>query len=94
VKSNPGGVISQEAFSAYEVLADLARSVGLDATFEVVPPPGLVHLNRPNLVVLTNPRLLPFLSQILEADPHLRYLHDDDGGTCSTGQQIPSTALP
>jgi len=52
---------------------------GLDATYEVVPPPGLVHLNRPNLIVLTNPRLLPFLSQILEADPHLRYAVDDNG---------------
>jgi transcriptional regulator with XRE-family HTH domain len=78
-KTNPGGVISQEAFSAYETLADLARSVGLDATYEVVPPPGLVHLNRPNLIVLTNPRLLPFLSQIMEADPHLRYALDEDG---------------
>lgn len=78
-KTNPGGVVSQEAFSAYETLADLARSVGLDATYEVVPPPGLVHLNRPNLIVLTNPRLLPFLSQIMEADPHLRYARDEDG---------------
>lgn len=78
-KTNPGGVISQQAFSAYEILADLARSVGLDATYEVVPPPGLVHLNRANLIVLTNPRLLPFLSQIMEADPHLRYAEDEDG---------------
>jgi hypothetical protein len=78
-KTDPGGVISQEAFSAYEALAELARSVGLDATYEVVPPPGLVHLNRPNLIVLTNPRLLPFLSQIMEADPHLRYAADDNG---------------
>jgi Helix-turn-helix len=78
-KAEPGGVISQEAFSAYEALADLARSVGLDATYEVVPPPGLVHLNRTNLVVLTNPRLLPFLSQVMEADPHLRYIADDKG---------------
>ena len=78
-KTEPGGVISQEAFSAYETLADLARSVGLDATYEVVPPPGLVHLNRANLIVLTNPRLLPFLSQVMEADPHLRYVVDDGG---------------
>jgi hypothetical protein len=78
-KQEPGGVISQEAFSAYEILADLARSVGLDATYEIVPPPGLVHLNRADLIVLTNPRLLPFLSQVMEADPHLRYLQDDGG---------------
>lgn len=78
-RADPGGVVSTEAFSAFETLADLARSVGLDASFETVPPPGLVHLNRPNLVVLTNPRLLPFLSQVMEADPHLRYLSDENG---------------
>jgi hypothetical protein len=78
-KPQPGGVVSAEAFSAYETLADLARSVGLDAKYEVVPPPGLVDLNRPNLIVLTNPRLLPFLSQVMGADPHLGYEVDDKG---------------
>lgn len=78
-KPQPGGVVSAEAFSAYEILADLARSVGLDSKYEVVPPPGLVDLNRPNLIVLTNPRLLPFLSQVMGADPHLGYAVDDNG---------------
>lgn len=78
-RSDPGAVLSAEAFGAYEILAELARSVGLDAAYEVVPPPGHVHLNRPNLVVLTNPRLLPFLSQVMEADPHLRYVEDEKG---------------
>jgi hypothetical protein len=68
-----------EAFNAYQLLADLARSVGLDSKYEVVPPPGLVDLNRPNLIVLTNPRLLPFLSQVMGADPHLGYAEDDGG---------------
>jgi hypothetical protein len=78
-KPQPGGVVSAEAFSAYEILADLARSVGLDTKYEVVPPPGLVDLNRPNLIVLTNPRLLPFLSQVMGADPHLGYAVDENG---------------
>ena len=78
-KPQPGGVISAEAFNAYQLLADLARSVGLDSKDEVVPPPGLVDLNRPNLIVLTNPRLLPFLSQVMGADPHLGYAEDDGG---------------
>jgi len=78
-KPQPGGVVSAEAFAAYELLADLARSVGLDSKYEVVPPPGLVDLNRPNLIVLTNPRLLPFLSQVMGADPHLGYAEDDHG---------------
>jgi len=78
-KPQPGGVVSAEAFSAYELLADLARSVGLDSRYEVVPPPGLVDLNQPNLIVLTNPRLLPFLSQVMGADPHLGYSMDGSG---------------
>src|SRR5690349_20040738 len=75
-RSDPGDMLSVEAFTAYELLSEAARSVGLDATYEVVPPPGHVHLNRSNLIVLTNPRLLPFLSQVMEADPHLRYVLD------------------
>lgn len=78
-KPDPGAVVSSESFSAYEVLAELARAVGLDATYEVVPPPGNVHLNRTNLIVMAGPRLLPFLDQVMEADPHLGYLHDDGG---------------
>ncbi len=78
-RSDPSDVLSAEAFTAYERLAEAARTVGLDATNEVVPAPGHVHLNRPNLIVLTNPRLLPFLSQVMEADPHIRYAADDKG---------------
>lgn len=78
-RDDPSDIVSAEAFTAYELLAEAARLVGLDATNEVVPRPGNVHLNRPNLIVLTNPRLLPFLSQVMEADPHLRYLVDDKG---------------
>lgn len=78
-KPDPGAVVSSESFSAYETLAELARSVGLDATYEVVPPPGNVHLNRANLIVMAGPRLLPFLDQVMAADPHLGYLHDDSG---------------
>jgi hypothetical protein len=78
-KPQPGGLVSAEAFGAYELLSELARSVGLDSKYEVVPPPGLVDLNRPNLIVLTNPRLLPFLSQVMGADPHLGYAEDEQG---------------
>lgn len=76
-KKSVSEMISAECFTAYEMLSETARGVGLDAAQEVVPPPGIVHLNRPNLVVLTNPRLLPFLSQVMEADPHLRYVPEN-----------------
>jgi hypothetical protein len=78
-RHDPGDVVSVESFAAFELLAEAARAVGLEAGYEVVPPPGHVHLNRPNLIVMTNPRLLPFLAQVMEADPHLRYLVDDKG---------------
>ncbi len=78
-RSDPGAVVSAQAFAAFQSIADLARSLGLDAVSETVPPPGLVDLNRPNLFVLTNPRLLPFLAQVMGADPALRYDHDDRG---------------
>ena len=78
-KADPGAVVSSESFAGYEVLASLARSVGLDVTYEVVPPPGHVHLNRANLIVMGGPRLLPFLNQVLEADRHLGYLEDEHG---------------
>jgi hypothetical protein len=44
-RRDPGKMLSVEAFAGYELLAEAARAVGLDATYEVVPPPGLVHLN-------------------------------------------------
>lgn len=78
-RPDPGGVVSTESFAAFEILSSLARTVGLDAIPETVPPPGLVNLNRPNLIVLTNPRLLPFVGQVMEADPHLRYRNDEGG---------------
>ncbi|GAA1423028.1 sigma factor-like helix-turn-helix DNA-binding protein [Catellatospora coxensis] len=72
-------VASGEAFGAYERLADLLRTLGLDSESEIVPPPGLLQLNRPNLVVLTSPRLLPFVGQVLDSDPHLAFTSDDRG---------------
>lgn len=73
-KTSVSEMISAECFTACGLLTEAARIVGLDVDQEVVPPPGNVRLNRPNLVVLTNPRLLPFLSQVMEADPHIRYI--------------------
>lgn len=72
-------VLSTEAMAAYQVLADLTRSVGLDPVCEVVPPPGMVDLNRPNLLVLTSPKLLPFVGQVLAADPWFTFAQDDKG---------------
>jgi hypothetical protein len=45
----------------------------------VIARPGNVHLNRTNLIVLGGPKLLPFVGQIMEADPYLRFEHDESG---------------
>lgn len=70
----PSTVISAEATKARDLIAETARNYGLDiAPHETVDPPGIVDLNRPNLIVLNSPRLLPFLTQVLAADPHLGF---------------------
>lgn len=72
-KVNPSAVISAEALAAYQLIADAAAGYDLRAEYEVVPPPGMVRLNRPNLVVLSSPRLLPLVGQVLEADANLGF---------------------
>jgi hypothetical protein len=42
-------VVPAEAFGAYELRPELGRSVRLDSKYKVVPPPGLVDLNRSDL---------------------------------------------
>lgn len=76
----PSALVSAEATAAYEMLAELARSLGLKSNpVEIVAPPGHVNLNRPGLIVLCGPRLLPFVGQVLEADPRLGFAEDDGG---------------
>ena len=78
-KDKPGAVVSAEALAAYERLAELARSHGLKSDYEVVPPPGFVTLNRPNLIVACGPRLSPLVQQILESDSNIGFAKDGHG---------------
>ncbi|BAL87254.1 hypothetical protein AMIS_20340 [Actinoplanes missouriensis 431] len=78
-KDKPGAVVSAEAMAAYERLAELARTLGLKADYEVVPPPGFVKLNRPNLIVACGPRLSPLVQQLLESDNNIQFAKDADG---------------
>jgi hypothetical protein len=71
--------VAPESLAAYQALAQAAGTVGLDTTYEVIARPGNVHLNRPNLIVLGGPKLLPFVSQIMEADPYIRFEQDETG---------------
>ncbi len=78
-RDDSSNMLSAETFAAHEMLASVAKASGLDSEHEMVPPPGLVDLNRDNLVVLTSPRLLPFVGQAMGADPHIRFGNDDQG---------------
>lgn len=78
-KAKPGPVVAQEDLNAYEQLRELAHGVKLDTIYEVIPPPGVVRLNRDNLVVICGPRLSPLIGQVLESDPSLGFSVDEAG---------------
>lgn len=78
-KRGSGRVLAQEDLSAYNHLHDLAKSLELFATSEVIEPPGFLNLNRDNLIVVCGPRLSPMLNQILESDENLRFREDEFG---------------
>ncbi|MGC4792133.1 sigma-70 family RNA polymerase sigma factor [Micromonospora sp. DT178] len=78
-KKDPYAVVSAEMLATYEKLSNLARGLGLKTEYEVVPPPGMVDLNRTNLVVVGSPRILPFVGQVLASDPKLGFGKDDGG---------------
>ena len=75
-------VASNEAMEAFGILSRMCTDFDLGLARpnpEIVPPPGLVELNRDNLIVLTSPRLLPFVGQILESDKHFGFRPSDQG---------------
>ncbi|WP_234307020.1 sigma-70 family RNA polymerase sigma factor [Streptomyces sp. NRRL F-2890] len=78
-KERPGPVIAQEDFQTYEHLRELAEDLGLRTRYETIPPPGIVDLNRDDLLVICGPRLSPLIGQILASDPHLQFAADEQG---------------
>ncbi|WP_307799119.1 sigma-70 family RNA polymerase sigma factor [Micromonospora antibiotica] len=78
-KQDPYAVVSAEMLAAYEKLSVLARRLGLTSEYKVIPPPGMVDLNRANLIVIGSPRILPFVGQVVAADTRFGFCADDDG---------------
>jgi transcriptional regulator with XRE-family HTH domain len=72
-------VVAQEDFAAFNLLADLARDLQLDATAEYIPLGGELDLNRDNLIVICGPRISPVVRDILQTDPVLGFDQGDDG---------------
>ncbi|KJY29947.1 MULTISPECIES: sigma factor-like helix-turn-helix DNA-binding protein [Streptomyces] len=71
-----GEVVTREDFGNFEHLRKLLSTLKLDAQYEVIPPTGIVNLNRDNHVVVCGPRLSPIIAQVLEGDDHLRFQKD------------------
>jgi len=74
-----GRVVAQEDMKAYDHLRELAKSFSLNTTYETVEPPGMLNLNRDNLIVICGPRLSPLLAQVLESDRSLGFENDHQG---------------
>ena len=87
-------VVAQEDFAAFNLLADLARDLQLEATAEYIPLGGELDLNRDNLIVICGPRLSPVVREVLQRDPVLGFVQDDAGRWLlqdrRTGQRYPS----
>lgn len=75
-EQNPGEVVAREDLDNFERLRKFLGSMKLDAQYEVIPPTGIVNLNRDNHVVICGPRLSPIVAQVLEGDDNLRFEKD------------------
>ncbi|WP_327346335.1 sigma factor-like helix-turn-helix DNA-binding protein [Streptomyces europaeiscabiei] len=74
---NPSEVVTREDLKNFEHLRKLLGGMKLDAEYEVIPPTGIVNLNRDNHVVVCGPRLSPIIAQVLEGDNNLRFAKDE-----------------
>ena len=93
-RANPSTVISAELTKSCRLITDCCACYDLAvASEEVVDPPGMVNLNRPNLIVLGSPRLLPFVSQVLEADSKLGFGSGAQGWYLTAGDTIHRSPL-
>ncbi|OPG07147.1 transcriptional regulator [Streptomyces sp. GKU 895] len=69
-------VVTREDIANFEHLRTLLAGMKLEAKYEVVPPTGIINLNRDNHVVVCGPRLSPIVAQVLEGDDNLAFEKD------------------
>ncbi|MFF2805770.1 sigma factor-like helix-turn-helix DNA-binding protein [Streptomyces sp. NPDC058000] len=75
-EQNPSEVVTREDFKNFEHLRKLLSGMKLDAEYEVIPPSGIVDLNRENHVVVCGPRLSPVVAMVLAGDNNLAFEKD------------------
>ncbi|MGI5427928.1 sigma factor-like helix-turn-helix DNA-binding protein [Streptomyces sp. CA-179760] len=73
---NSSAVVVREDLDNFEHLRKLLGGMKLEAQYEVIPPNGIVNLNRENHVVICGPRLSPIVAQVLEGDYNLEFAKD------------------
>lgn len=78
-RPDPQPVVASDDLAAWETLADLARTLHLDISYEVLAPGEYLRLNRSNLVVMVGPRLAPNIREVLESDDCLSFARDERG---------------
>src|SRR6266545_5725729 len=76
---NARPVVAVEDFTAAQRLADLARTLQLDAEFDQVPLNGGIDLNRSNLIVICGSRLSDAVAEVLAQDPVIQFERAADG---------------
>ncbi|MGH3784746.1 MAG: sigma-70 family RNA polymerase sigma factor [Pseudonocardiaceae bacterium] len=79
VGNTPSDMISRDAAAAYDALRDALTSYGVRCEREIVPAPGLVDLNRDNLIAVGSPKVLPVVGQLMGSDEHLAFGEDPTG---------------
>ncbi len=91
-EQNPSEVVTREDISNFDHLRSLLSSMKLESKYEVVPPTGMINLNRDNHVVICGPRLSPIVAMVLEGDDNLRFEKDRAWHLVdqNTGQQFRS----
>lgn len=77
IKARP--VVAVEDVTGAQRLGELARSLGLEPSFEHIPVDGSIDLNRPGLVVICGPRISAPVAQVLAQDPVLQFERASDG---------------
>lgn len=77
--STPSAMVSEEMSKARDLITDTADAYGLKAVQEIVRPKQMVNLNRPNLIVMGSPRIVPVVGQSLAADDNLGFGSDAQG---------------
>lgn len=74
-----GRLVAEEDHKAYGNLARLAATMKIEITDCVIDAPGVLNLNRPNLLVMTGPRVATNMGEILAKDQNIEFAKDERG---------------